>query len=89
MRLCIVLALVLVLATSAFALEKKAYQMRDDFGTEPLYDVYLSYYYYIPSPTYSWFWAWSGWSQGDVIAECFTIGDPHGAFGPGRSVPVP
>jgi hypothetical protein len=75
MRLCIVLALVLVLASSAFALEKKAYQMRDDFGSEPLFDGTLHYYYYIPCPTYSWFWAYTGWTPGDIIGMCFTIGD--------------
>jgi hypothetical protein len=75
MRLCIVLALVLVLASSAFALEKKAYQMRDDFGTEPLYTTALNYYYYIPCPTYSWFWSYTGWTPGEVIGMCFTIGD--------------
>jgi hypothetical protein len=75
MRLCIALALVLVLATSAFAWEKKAYQMREDFGTEPLYDTALQYYYYIPCPTYSWFWVFTGWSCGDVLGEIFFIGD--------------
>lgn len=75
MRLCMVLALVLVLATSAFALEKKAYQMREDFGTEPLYDCMLSYYYYVPCPTYSWFWAFTGWTPGEIIGHCFNIGD--------------
>jgi hypothetical protein len=75
MRLCIVLALVLVFATSAFALEKKAYQMRDDFGTEPLYDCTLNYYYYMPCPTYSWFWAYSGFTTGEIMGMCFNIGD--------------
>jgi hypothetical protein len=74
MKVGIVLALVLVLATSAFALEKKAYQMREDFGTEPLYDCTLNYYYYIPCPTYSWFWAFA-LSTGDMIGVCFEIGD--------------
>jgi len=83
MRLCIVLALVLVLATSAFAVEKKAYQMREDFGTEPLYDGALQYYYYIPCPTYSWFWAFTGWVPGEIIGECFNIGDEGtGGYGP-------
>jgi len=78
MRLCIVLALVLVLASSAFALEKKAYQMKDDFGTEPLanpYDGALNYYYYVPCPTYAWFWSFYGWAPGEVIGHCFTLGD--------------
>jgi hypothetical protein len=78
MRLCIVLALVLVFASSAFALEKKAYQMRDDFGTEPLanaYDGALNYYYYVPCPTSSWFWSFTGWVPGEVIGHCFTLSD--------------
>jgi hypothetical protein len=74
-RFAMVLALVPVLATSTFALEKKAYQMKEDFGTEPLYDCALQYYYYVPCPTYSWFWAFSGWSPGDIIGMCFNIGD--------------
>jgi hypothetical protein len=75
MRLAIALILVLGLAASAFALEKKAYQMRDDFGTEPLYDCTLNYYYYIPCPTYSWFWAFTGWTPGEIIGVCYNIGD--------------
>jgi hypothetical protein len=71
----LVLALVLVMATSAFGLEKKAYQMRDDFGTDPLYDGAVQYYYYIPCPTYSWFWAYSGWDPGDIVGAYFTVGD--------------
>jgi hypothetical protein len=70
----LVIALVLVLATSAFGLEKKAYQMRDDFGMEPQYDGALQYYYYIPCPTYSWFWAYTGWDPGDIIGMGFEIG---------------
>jgi hypothetical protein len=68
--------LVLVLATSAFGLEKKAYQMREDFGTEGLYDGALQFYYYVPCPTYSWFWAYSGWTPGDVVGMGFPIGKP-------------
>jgi hypothetical protein len=71
----LVVLLVLVLATSAFGLEKKAYQMREDFGTEELGDWALQYYYYIPCPTYSWFWAFTGWTTGDILGMCFQIGD--------------
>jgi hypothetical protein len=71
----LVIALVLVLATSAFGLEKKAYQLKDDFGMEPQYDGALQYYYYIPCPTYSWFWAYTGWVPGEVIGSTFCIGD--------------
>jgi hypothetical protein len=75
MRVLTVLALVLVLATSVYGLEKKAFQMREDFGTEPLYDCALNYYYYIPCPTYSWFWSYYGWDPGAVVGEWFQVGD--------------
>jgi hypothetical protein len=77
MKLFTVLALVLILATSVFAVEKKAFQMREDFGTEPLgdYTCALNYYYYIPCPTYSWFWGFYGWTCGDIIGAWYTIGD--------------
>jgi hypothetical protein len=71
----LVIALVLVIATSAFGFEKKAYQIREDFGTEPLYDCLLNYYYYIPCPTYSWFWAFTGWVPGDIIGVFFELWD--------------
>jgi hypothetical protein len=80
----LVFVLVLVLATSAFGLEKKAYQMRDDFGMEPQYDGMLNYYYYIPCPTYSWFWAYSGWDPGDIVGCGFDIG----AQGTGTAPPL-
>ena len=54
----------------------EAYQMTEDFGSAPpYYDCALQYYYYVPCPTYSWFWAYSGWSPGDLIGACFTVGD--------------
>jgi hypothetical protein len=67
--------LVLVLASSAFAFEPKAIQMREDFGTETLQTGELSYYYYIPCPTYSWFWYFTGFAQNDVVGHCFQVGD--------------
>jgi hypothetical protein len=57
------------------AFEAKAYQMSEDFGTEPRYDCILQHYYYIPCPTYSWFWAYSGWTPGDMVGACFRMGD--------------
>jgi hypothetical protein len=94
----IVLALGLFLGTgTALAVEKKpakmwddlcdfdveAFQIRDDFGTEPGYDCWLSHYYYVPCPTYSWFWAYSGWTPGDLIGASFTIGEqPTGPGSP-------
>ena len=75
MKACLVPVLLVMLAASAFAFEKKAYTMRDDFGTEPIYDCYMNYYYYIPCPTYSWFWGFYGWSNGEVIGTVFQVGD--------------
>jgi len=76
MRVITVALLMLVLATSVYGLEKKAVQMREDFGTEPLYNCYMHYYYYIPCPTSSWFWNFTGWQIGDMIGVWFQIGDP-------------
>ena len=67
--------IVCVLVSSAMAFEKKAYKMREDFGTAPLFDCALQYYYFIPCPTYSWFWAFSGWEYGDIVGKWFEIGD--------------
>jgi hypothetical protein len=77
MRLATVLALMLVLlvVSSASGLEAKTYQFREDFGEEPLYDGALRYYYYIPCPTYSWFWSYTGWTPGDIVGAFFLIGD--------------
>ena len=78
MRLYTFLAIVLVLAvaTSAYGMEKKSLQMREDFGTQPLYNCYQNYYYYIPCPTSAWFWMYTGWTPGDVVGQFFTVGDP-------------
>ena len=75
MKVFMAIVLVLVLAASACAWETKAYVMRDDFGTQPLYDCYMSYYYYIPCPTSSWFWYFTGWGAGDIVGVFFTVGD--------------
>jgi hypothetical protein len=69
------LVLLLTLVSSASGFDMKAYQMREDFGAEPLYDCRLNYYYYVPCPTYSWFWGFSGWQPGDVIGCWFRPGD--------------
>ncbi|MFZ1948385.1 MAG: hypothetical protein WAW06_12620 [bacterium] len=76
MRLLIALALVITLAAAAYGLEKRACQMREDFGAEPLADCYMNYYYYIPCPTHSWFWEFYGWTPGAIVGEFFTVGDP-------------
>jgi hypothetical protein len=70
--------IVLVLATAVFSMEhldKRAYQIKEDFGVEPLSDGVLQYYYYIPCPTYSWFWAFHGWVPGEIVGAYFRIGD--------------
>jgi hypothetical protein len=77
------LALIVLLAASAHAWEKHAYKARDDFGMAPLQDCYLQYYYYIPCPTYSWFWGFFSWAPGDKIGQFFTLGDtPTAGFAP-------
>lgn len=64
--------------------EAKPYQMMEDDGPDPRwYDCALQYYYYVPCPTYSWFWAYYGWEPGDIIGACFRIGDQGtGGFDP-------
>jgi len=78
-KLVLVPALVLllalgVLATEPAGMQMKAFQMREDYGVDPLSDCYLQYYYYIPCPTYSWFWSF-GLSCDDVLGAIFKIGD--------------
>ena len=77
MRILICSCLLLVLAAAVFGLdlEKRAYQMREDFGSAPLYDCTLNYYYYIPCPTYSWFWGFTGWDHGDIVGHWFDLHD--------------
>jgi hypothetical protein len=56
-------------------LDAKPYQISEDFGSEPAYyDCALQYYYYVPCPTYSWFWAYSGWTPGEILGMSFTLG---------------
>ena len=85
MRLSCTLALALLLAAAApaMSIEIQAFQLKEDFGSEPLYDSALQYYYYIPCPTYSWFWGFTGWTPGDIIGKWFHIGDlSTGAWNP-------
>jgi len=70
-----VILLVLILSTSTFGIEARSYRLREDFGTAPLSDCSLQYYYYIPCPTYSWFWTFYDWSRGDIVGVVFEIGD--------------
>jgi len=74
----VILAVLVALAVPAtlFAIEKKQYMMREDYGVEALMtSCTLQYYYYIPCPTYSWFWAFYDWDCGDIVGTVFTIGE--------------
>jgi hypothetical protein len=71
----LILVLIVTAVTAGYSFETRAYQMRDDFGTEPLQECILSYYYYIPCATYSWFWGFYDWHSGDIIGQFFTIGE--------------
>jgi hypothetical protein len=53
----------------------RAFQMKEDFGAEPLSQCYLQYYYYIPCPTFSWFWAFTGPTPGETMGAFFEIGE--------------
>ena len=89
MRCACLLASVFVFALtgSVLALERQAFQLREDFGAEPLADNNLQYYYYLPCPTYSWFWAYSGMNRGDMLGCWFQIGDlSMGGYEPGDPV---
>lgn len=82
MKKILLLLVMLALAlSSAHAINKRPYMMKEDFGIAPLDQCSLQYYYFIPCPTYSWFWGFYGWSPGDVIGTVFTVGDmPTGGF---------
>jgi len=75
MKQLMAVMLVLILAAPAFGAEMRAFKMRDDFGAASLCDCALQYYYYIPCPTYTWFWAFSGFDPGDVWGVWFRVGD--------------
>jgi hypothetical protein len=70
------LALLATLVASAFGLQQRAIQMKEDYGSEPLSTCYLNYYYYIPCTTSSWFWMLTGWHTGDKVGAWFRVGDP-------------
>jgi|GEM_PF-568774 len=74
-RAMVLAACAVLLGTApALALEGRAYEFRDDFGMESLDGCALNYYYFIPCPTYSWWWGWE-FEQGDVVGTWFQIGD--------------
>jgi hypothetical protein len=73
--IAITLLVVGLLSTPASGREMKAMMMRDDYGIQALTECAMQYYYYIPCPTYSWFWQMTGWQPGDIIGTLFTVGD--------------
>jgi hypothetical protein len=73
--LLLAVALAPLAAVSAQSGDSQAYLMRDDFGMESLSDCQLNYYYYIPCPTYSWFWTFFDWEPDDVVGVWFQVGD--------------
>jgi len=75
LELVMVSLLTLFIAASGFAVEKTAYQMTKDFEAEMPGDCALEYYYYVPCPTCSYFYRWTGWAYGDIVGQLFMIGD--------------
>ena len=79
-------ALILVISIPAYALEGRAYKMREDLGFEPLIDGALQYFYYAPcpQPEYYWFWAFIGdlghWENGTAVGAWFEVGDLSMAY---------
>ncbi len=76
MKTVLLASLAIAIAISdCYGIEKRPYMIKEDFGTALLDECSLQYYYYVPCPTYSWFWGFSGWSPGEVIGTFFTVGD--------------
>ena len=73
--IAIILVATVLISVPASGLEKKAFLMRDDYGIEALTECIVQYYYYIPCPTYAWFWQMTGWVPGDIIGTVFRVGD--------------
>jgi hypothetical protein len=71
----VILLLAFSSASQPAGTQMRAFQMREDFGTEPLSECYLQYYYYIPCPTYTWLWAFTGPTVGETMGAFFQIGD--------------
>jgi hypothetical protein len=69
------LAGMLGLAAAAQAIEAKAVRLTEDFGSTSFEECNLQYYYYVPCPTYSWFWGFFDWSPGDKVGQFYNIGD--------------
>jgi hypothetical protein len=70
-----VFCLAFVWLTCGPALGQRAFQFKEDFEVEPLTACMLQYYYYVPCPTYAWFWSYYYWYTGDIAGAWFDIGD--------------
>jgi hypothetical protein len=81
--LCVVILAVSVGAAAAQPAGSRmtAFQMREDFGAEPLYECRLQYYYYVPCPTYTWFWAFCGPITGETMGAFFDLSDASTGVG--------
>ena len=79
--LSVLVALAVIGSSAAF--EMSPYQMVDDLEVEPpLHQAALQYYYYIPTPDYSWFWG-CYLEPGDILGVLFWYGDiPQGGLTP-------
>jgi hypothetical protein len=76
------LLLVFVSLSCGLAFGQRAFQFKEDYDVEPLTECMLQYYYYVPCPTYAWFWSYYYWDTGDVAGTWFDIGDMStGGFG--------
>jgi hypothetical protein len=71
----VALLCLVVLAAPAQGIEKRAFKLSEDFGLQAMDECYLQYYYYIPCPTYSWFWGFYDWNYGDKVGTFFSLGD--------------
>jgi hypothetical protein len=71
----IVTLAILASCQSVPAMEIERLQMRDDFGTAALQDCFLQYYYFIPCPSYSWFWGIYDWECNSRVGAYFVVGD--------------
>ena len=80
-KTALLIVCVLWAAVPARCLEIKDCQLGDGFGPEALYDCTLNYYYHIPCPIESYYWAYYGWEPGEMIGVFFEIGDI--SMGPG------
>ncbi len=69
------LAVMVLAAPGSSAFEAREYRMTDGLDMDLLEDCYLDYYYYVPCPTYSWFWGFYNWEYGDIVGTWFKVGD--------------